>query len=52
MLAYEDGNFVDATSFTADIGPFRTGSHIAYLFSVRDSAGNVAMTDVAEIIAK
>jgi hypothetical protein len=52
VLAYEDGNFVDATSFTADIGPFRAGTNLSYVFSIRSAAGNVAMTSVNELVTR
>ncbi|ASQ02365.1 hypothetical protein GOC87_03800 [Sinorhizobium meliloti] len=41
VMAYADGNFMDPTRFSTEIGPFVPGTKVQLSLSVSDSVGNI-----------
>jgi hypothetical protein len=50
--AYETGNFITPTSFTANIGPFRPRTKLIVFVGAMDCAGNVARYGPEEVVTE
>lgn len=49
---YNFGNFVDPTTFRAEIGPFRSGTKVIMHLYASDTAGNVSRNELGEVIVE